>query len=296
VASLFGRWRRVDAALPPGDPLESLLEEMHDLRMTLAADLTAAAGAADAGADNVARDIIEADQVELARFARVANVRLERLARHQLEPAVDRPAWKRRIAVALPIAPVVGAMALSAAAATGVLPIPGGTHPGKAAVVRADDRTPVGSYQQLVTVLNGDPNASQVIAAAFKLHHQLRELMNTSSNDPGNAAEVAQLLRMEQSLLMSKQPPGVSVVLDATRKLAARLVDVAPELRNSPSTAPSVIPTAAPHSQRPDRHAISASPSAKPSAPKPTTPPRPSPSQTPDPSPSSSTNPFDWPQ
>jgi hypothetical protein len=298
VSSRFGRSRRRDASLPSGDALESLLEDMHDLRMTLAADLTAAAGAADAGAEDVARDIIEADRVELARFARVANVRLERLAHVASEPVVrERPAWKRRVAVALPVAPVVGAMALSAAAATGVLPIPGATHPGKPAVVRADDTGTTATFQRLVNVLNGDPNASQVIAAASKLHHQLRELIETSPNDPGRAAEIAHLLQMEQSLLLSKQPPGVSIVLNATRKLAARLVNVAPELRNSPSSAPTFIPTTTP-SHRPHKHVVSASPSAKPTAPKPAAPtqPQPSSSPQPDPSPSPNDTPFAWPQ
>jgi hypothetical protein len=300
VGSHFGRSRRADARLQPGDPLEGLLEEMHDLRMTLAADLTAAAGAADAGADDVAKDIIEADRIELARFARVANIRLERLARNEPEPATTRPAWKRRVAVALPIAPVVGAMALSAAAATGVLPIPGATHSAKPAVVRADGSSAEVSFQKLVTVLNGDPNASQVIAAASKLHHQLRELIATSPNDPSKAAEFAQFLRLEQSLLMSKQPPGVSIVLNATRKLAARLVAAAPGVRNSPSVAPTFVPSAPPtHQQRPHRHTVSTSPSAEPAAPKPanpTPPAQPSPSQKPDPSPSPSGTPFAWPQ
>lgn len=294
--SRFGRSRRPDAPLPSSDALESLLEDMHDLRMTLAADLTAAAGAADAGADEVARDIIEADRVELARFARVANVRLERLARGASEPTVhERPAWRRRVAVALPVVPVVGAMALSAAAATGVLPIPGATHPGKPPVARAEDNSTNASFQQLVKVLNGDPNASQVIAAASKLHHQLRELMDTSPNDPGRAAEIAHLLQMEQSLLLSKQPPGVSIVLDATRKLAARLVNVAPELRNTPSVAPTFVPTAAPQ-QRPHKHVVSPSPSTKPAATKPATSTQTSPSQQPDPSPSPSSTPLAWPQ
>lgn len=296
VGSRFGRSRRGGASLPPGDPLEGLLEEMHDLRMTLTADLTAAAGAADAGAAEVTRDIIDADRAELARFARVANVRLERLARGESEPVVARPAWRRRIAVALPVVPVVGAMALSAAAATGILPIPGATHAAKPAVVRADNSSPESSFQQLVSVLNSDPNASQVIAAASKLHNQLRALMNSSSNNPKQAAEIADLLRMEQSLLLSKQPPGVTVVLDATRKLAARLVDVAPELKNAPSAVPTLVPTAAPHATH-HHHVPSASPSAQPAAPQPTAPaPQPTSSPQPDQSPSPNRTPFDWPQ
>lgn len=300
MSSRFGRLRRRRAPLTPGDPLVTLLEDMHDLRMTLAADLTAAAGAADAGADDVARDIIEADRVELARFARVANIRLERLE-HPLpegptpRQAEQRPAWRRRVAVALPVVPVVGAMALSAAAATGVLPIPGTTHAPKPAVVRADDRSPVSSFKQLVSVLNNDhPSASQVMAAASKLHRQLRKLIANSPNDPGKAAEIAQLLSMEQSLLLQKQPPGVSVILDATRKLAARLVTVAPEAP-SPSIAPTFVPTAPHHSHKPQRHEISPTPSAKPA---PTQPAQPTPatSANPDPSPSPSNGPFTLPQ
>jgi hypothetical protein len=286
VSSRFGRSHRGRPTLPPGDPLESLLADMHDLRMTLAADLTAAAGAAEAGADDVACDIFEADRVELARFARVANIRLERLSHPLPTEAASRPAWRRRVAVALPIAPVVGAMALSAAAATGVLPIPGATHAPNQAVVRADDaHSPVTSFKQLETILNGSPSASQVNAAASKLHRQLRRLIANSPNDPGQAAEIAQLLSMEQSLLLQKQPPGVSRLLDATRKLAARLVTVAPEI-HTPSVAPTFVPTAPP-SHKTQQHNVSPSPSAK------ATPPaQPSPdvSANPDPSPSPSSS------
>lgn len=286
MSSRFGRSHRGRPTLPPGDPLESLLEDMHDLRMTLAADLTAAAGAADAGADDVASDILEADRVELARFARVANIRLERLSRPLPTQRESRPAWRRRVAVALPIAPVVGAMALSAAAATGVLPIPGATHAPRQPAVSADDaRSPVTTLRHLETILNGSPSASQVLAAASKLHRQLRQLIANTPNDPGKAAEIAQLLSMEQSLLLQKQPPGVSMLLDATRKLAARLVTVAPEI-HTPSIAPTFVPTAPP-SHKPQRHNVSPSPSAK------ATPPaQPSPhvSANPDPSPSPSSS------
>ena len=288
----FGRLRRKDVPLPTGDPLASLLEDMHDLRMTLAADLTAAAGAADAGADDVARDIIEADRVELARFARVANVRLERLGRPQPEPVkAARPEWRRRVAVALPVVPVVGAMALSAAAATGVLPIPGATRAPKPAVVRADETSPASSLQQLEKVLAGDPSASQVIAAASKLHRQLRELIATTPNDPGKAQEIANLLQLEQRLLMQKQPPGVDVVLNAAHKLAVRLVTVSEHL-HTPSVAPTFVPSAPPHSHKPQRHEVSPSPSAQPTAPAPA----PTTSAKPDPSPSPSDSPIALPQ
>jgi hypothetical protein len=259
--------------------------------MTLAADLSIAAGAADAGANEVARDIIEADRLELARFARVANISLERLERPRPKTPQARPAWRRRVAVALPVVPVVGAMALSAAAATGVLPVPGATHQSKPPVVRADDRSPATTFQQLVDVLDSDPSASQVIAAAKKLHRQLRDLIATSPNDPNKAAEIANLLQMERSLLLRTQPPGASVVLNATRKLAARLVTVSPK---DPSVAPTLVPSSSPHSHHPQHHAVP-SPTASPDAEAPSTKPSTNPTKSPEPSPSSSDDPFSFP-
>src|SRR5207253_9612391 len=87
---------------------------------------------------------------------------------------------------------------------------------------------PVDSLQQLADVIDHNPRAPQVIAAASKLHRQIRHLMDRAPNDPKQVSRIAELLRIEQSLLLTSQPPGVDVVLSATRKLAARLVGVVP--------------------------------------------------------------------
>jgi len=307
VGALFGRSRKGADAADPGDParaypLEELLENMHDLRMTLAVDLTAAAGAADAGADDVARDIIEADRRELARFARVAGLKLANLDGESLadepRPVRREPSpWRRRVVTALPVVPVVGAMALSAAAATGVLQLPGtGPAPAHHAAIATNDASPVTSFKQLVNVLNSDPSASQVIAAASKLHRQLSQLIAVSSNDPSQAAEVARLLQMEQSLLMREQPPGVSVVLNATRQLAARLVTVVPS--TTPSITPTFVPTPQPSAHHPHRAVAStpptpAAPAQSPSpTPTATATPSANPSNRPDTSPSANPSQF----
>jgi hypothetical protein len=277
VGALFGRSRPETA---DARPLEDLLEEMHDLRLTLAVDLTAAAGAADAGANEVARDIIEADRQELARFARVANINLERLTNVAVrrEPSP----WRRRVATALPVVPVVTAMALSAAAATGALHLPGTgqSHAPRAAAIQNADAAPLTTFNQLVKVLDSDPSASQVIAAASKLHKQLSQLLAISTDNPSQAQEVARLLRMEQNLLLRTQPPGASIVLDASRKLEARLVTVVPSA--SPSISVTLPPTPQPSAHRDQHHAVSSA------APKPTV--TPSPKSTPSSSPSPSAN------
>lgn len=282
----FKRSRRASDVAAERTPLESLLEDMRDLRLTLAADLNAAAGAAEHGADNVAADIVEADREELARFARVADQRLLRLQR-LATAGPETPKWRRRVVVSLPVVPVVGAMALSAAAATGVLPLPGGANNGPAApraAVAAESASPAPaeSLRQLVHVIDNHPSASQVIAAASQLHRQIRQLIATSPNDPTQVSRIAQLIRMEQSLLLRAQPPGVDVVLDATRKLAARLVPVVSH-PVEPTTVPSLAPNvdASPHHHKGEPKTSPDAPEPSSSSPKPSKSPSSSPSESP---------------
>jgi hypothetical protein len=127
-------------------------------------------------------------------------------------------------------------MALSAAAATGVLPLPGGSAPAphaRVAVVPSATATAKAdsAFHQFETLVDGYPSASQLLAAAAVLHRQLAVLIAASPNDPSRVREVAQLLSMEQSLLLRRQPPGTPIVLAAAHQLAVRLADVAPITR-----------------------------------------------------------------
>lgn len=289
VRGRFGRSGRGHdrgrASTTVDNPLESILDEMRDLRLTLAADLNAAAGAAEAGADDIAAEIMAADRIEVARFARTADQRLLRLQR--LATATpETPRWRRRLVVALPVAPVVGAMALSAAAATGVISLPGGGSNGRPATA-VDAATPIdSSFERLVEVLDANPSRSEVLAAVSKLHQQLRHLMATSSSHPADAARIAALLRAEESLLLREQPPGVHVVLSATRKLAARLVTRVTPVEVSPTA----VPTLDSFDEQP-RHRKSATPTASPTAsPTKSASPKPTQSETPEPTSSPSTN------
>jgi hypothetical protein len=272
VRGNFRRSRRASDVAADRTPLESLLEDMRDLRLTLAADLNAAAGAAEHGADRIAADIVEADRQELARFARVADQRLLRLQR-LTTAGPEAPKWRRRVVVALPVVPVVGAMALSAAAATGVLPVPGGADDRQSSTVASQSASPgttVDSLAELVDVIDNNPSASQVIAAASQLHRQIRQLIATSPNDPTQVSQIADLIRREQSLLMQAQPPGVDVVLDASRKLAARLVPVVTH-HIDPTHVPTLAPTVdtRPDDDKPDTKS-SPEPDKTTASPKPT--------------------------
>jgi hypothetical protein len=128
------------------------------------------------------------------------------------------------------------------------------------------------TFNQLVKVLDSDPSASQVIAAASKLHKQLSQLLAISTDNPTQTEEVARLLRMEQNLVLRTQPPGAAVVLDASRKLAARLVTAVPSAK--PTVSVTLPPTPQPSAHH-GQHAVSSA------APKPTV--SPSPKSTPSP-------------
>jgi hypothetical protein len=268
VSGFRGRSRRPAARDLPY-PIEDLLQEVRDLRLTLAVDLHAAAAAAEDGAAQVASDIVAADRDEVARFRRVAEMRMSGLRSVETDEP-DAPRWRRRAAITLPAIPLVGAMALSAAAVTGLLPLPGthGQHPNAA---QSTVSSPVAaSLEELQAVVDDRAaSAHDVIAAARALHRQLAALIAGTSNDPAQAAEVAELLRMEQDMLLRAQPPGASVVLDATRRLAEQLVKTTSPLPTSSPTStelPKPLATTSPKSTK------TSSPSASPkqsSTPKP---------------------------
>jgi hypothetical protein len=208
--------------------IRDLLADVRDLRLTLTADLAAAASALDAGAPAIAGDIIDGDRDELRALQRRTDSRLTGLRRLAV-PTHDTPRWRRRALMALPAAPLVGAMAVAAAAATGTLPMPGAHHD----VVRPNSiqtaSVPVNStFHAFESVVDGDPSASQLLAAAQALHAQIAAMLASAPNNPARAAEIAQLLQLEQQLLMSKEPPGTSIVLAASRRLVAQLIDIAP--------------------------------------------------------------------
>lgn len=273
----FRRRTRHSAAGDVPYPLEGLLQDMRDLRLTLAADLHAAAAATEDGATDVASDIVAADREEIARFRRVAEMRMSRLQRLAVaEP--EAPRWRRRVAFTLPAIPLVGAMAVSAAAVTGVLPVPGShsAHP-QSQAAPASSSPVTASLQELQAVVdNNQASAHDVIVAARALHRQLAALI--ASDNPERNAEVAELLRMEQDMLLRAQPPGASVVLDATRRLAQQLVTTTSPLPQPGPTStdlPKPLPTSSPKSKK------SPSPSASPKA---SSSPKPSASSSADPS------------
>src|SRR3954452_1270227 len=183
---------------------------MRELRLTLVADLSAAAAAVEADSERVAADIIESDRQELMAFLRRSNARLDGTPVPAAATPKQPASWRRRGAISLPAVPLVGALAMSAAAAAGLLPLP--THHGSThARVLSEGQAPVSTtFKQLENVLAGDPSASQVVAAASALHQQIAALIANAPGNPAGVKEVARVLHHGQAVLIRMQQLGLS--------------------------------------------------------------------------------------
>jgi hypothetical protein len=276
---------RTETAGP--ETLALLLDDVRDLRLTLIADLSAAAAAVEAGCEPVAAEILESDRQELVAFLRRSSTRFSALDGPDAAPD-DHPdddadvivpsprSWRRRVVISLPAVPLVGAIAMSAAAAEGLPQLPTHSAPGHVHVL-SEGAAPVSStFQQFETVLAGDPSASQVVAAASALHQQIEAMIARAPQSPGGVNEVARLLQLEQALLLRKQPPGSSLVLAQSRQLAAQLRTIVTRTSSTQPTPASVPTSPAPKS--------SATKPAATSSTSPKTSPKTSPSSAPTPS------------
>ena len=234
------RLQRGDTANPDVDDraIEDLLASVRDVRTTLALELSAAAGALDDERPEVARDILAATAAEIAAIADHSrgDSLLPRNTRGGISP--------RRVWLALPVLPLVSAVAMTAAAAVGVAEVRGHhsqhiTH--HAAIVTATSaRHPVvaahvpstGSaahtaatttLHRLESVVRHDPRAEQVLAIAADLHQQLTAMIATATNDPARLHVVQHLLTLEQQVLEASKVPGTQVALAASREIARLL-------------------------------------------------------------------------
>jgi len=273
----------IDAVPIDSEAFAALLDDVHELRLTLTADLAAAASAVEAGEPAVARDILAGDRHELVRLTDRSR------PRPTPQPAPRRePARPRRALLALPAIPLMGALAMTGAAA-----LDGGSHSGN---VQSDShhsaapttqespseirRTAASTLHQLEQVVAQHPRGTAVVAVAASLHRQLTAILSSSANDPQRLTEVRQLLAAEQRVLETHGGHAVAVALAASRRIAKLL-----DMQNVPPIIPSPSSSPAPaESTKPTKSATPSSP-----APKPTTSvsqaPRPQTSTSPPPNP-----------
>jgi hypothetical protein len=230
-----------------------LLDNVHRLRLTLAADLATAASALDADEPAIARDILAADAAEVRRLADPVAA----------APQPSRSARRRRALLALPAIPLMGALAMTGAAAfsggsTSAAPGAGQrqTQPVARHTPQQISRTATSALQQLERAMSRHSHAGRVVALAAHLHQQLTALIETSANDPARLGEVQHLLTVEQQLLEKQTGEGAAIALAASRKVT-HLLRISGLTTDSAATSPAVIATSTSTSR-------STQPSAKP--------------------------------
>jgi hypothetical protein len=256
--------------------IAELIDSVREVRTTLAVDLSAAAGALDAEHPEVARDILAATAADLHLVA-------SRTLEADEAPAAARPHRSRRTRalLALPAVPLIGAIAMTTAAAVN------GTHsaPAPSHVVATSQAHAAASttLRRLEHVVTHHPQAAQVMAVANDLHKQLTQMIATSN--PAQLHAVRQLLTLEQHVLELSKVPGTQLALAASRAIAELLEHRPARAHSAPAgtthasvtTAPTTRPTPTAsrthtHEQRaPQQHQSESSTHASPS-PKPTNP------------------------
>ncbi|HVT65583.1 MAG TPA: hypothetical protein VHD81_10550 [Mycobacteriales bacterium] len=222
------------------DPaLIDLLETVREVRTTLAIDLAAAAGALEENQRAVARDIIAATSDELSLVQDNHQDRSDELA-------ARRRARRTRALLALPAVPLVGALAMTTAAA-----LNGSSKPAHHVVASSPSPAPhtaaSTALRRLEHVVNQHAQAAQVIGAADDLHKQLTRMIATSTNNPAQLHVVQQLLTLEQHVLEGSKVPGTQLALAASRAIAelleSRPAHSQPKRSFSSHTTPTNAPT-----------------------------------------------------
>ena len=242
-----GEAARARAADDPA--ITELLDTVREVRTTLAIDLSAAAGALEDSETRVARDILSATSDDLARLT--SEVR----DAGDDEVTSRRRSRRTRALLALPAVPLVGALAMTTAAALSSSP----STPPHHAVAPAASASPAHhasastALQRLEDVVTHHAKAQQVIKVADDLHKQLTRMIATSTNDPAQLHVVRKLLTLEQHVLEGSKLPGTQLALAASRAIAALLEHrpATPQPKQSVASRETSHPTRATSTPRP---------------------------------------------
>lgn len=316
VARLRRAGARPEVAPPPRvADLSALLADIDALRTTLSTDLTLAAAALEAGAEDLVSELVSGDLEALHAFESRSLAHLTALdaerpvtvtaggpdlpaetAAEVLSPAPLRRRWLVQAAPLLAAAAVVGLFA-------GVVPTSTPVPPGTAVI----DELSQASYSlaMLNELAAQGASSDALLDAATDLNEQLAALVEDAAGDPVAAQQALLLLTAGTQVLSEQDDQGpLAGVLARTRALERELMAMLPPRVRStlpPRTvrpvapavkAPELVrssPRAARASEQPaSSPAASPKPSSSPPAPAPA--PQPtagtaSPSPTPEPSP-----------
>ena len=203
--------------------LDALLREVDKLRSIMRRDLSLAATAVDAGADDLAGWILLGQDGEVRAFEERALAHLSALEAGEhdeddAEVAASIPA-QHRAGRMLPAASLVAAAAAIVGFLTGVVPGTGG----------ATDTAPKTSnaalsYAQLAHLAASGADATDISEAAERFHADLAPLVAAAGSNPAAAENAIQLLQSERAVIAGQaDSPALRAVLAQADLLVRRL-------------------------------------------------------------------------
>ncbi len=204
--------------------ISELLSEIDALRTSLSTDLSLAAAALEAGADDLAAELVDGELTALHAFEASALGHLRALdTTDALEVGAPRP--RRRHRRMLPAAPVLAA----AAALIGVL---GGVGSGSGPASPAPAMTSAAAASwELNRLADEGAPAGELREAAEELNDRLAALVAVADTNPAAAQQALLLLRDTTQVLNAAGQPGeLAGVLRQTRELVAQLTAVLPKV------------------------------------------------------------------
>ncbi len=275
--------------------LETLLEALAQLRLSVSADLSAAAGALDCDRPDIASDLLAGTRADLRSVRRRTAERPEVLPETAFDaapaasgelvgeadgnerlrtlPQRRRAGWKGKV--------LAGAMALAAAVVV-VPQVTGGSSTSRqpATVAAGADQLQLVSAEfaavrQALTAAH--PDAREALSAGARWERALAGELPAAAKNPAAARHIVTLLREERTLLRrSATHPHSTAMRAAALRLGARSQDLFTQLRHLAdrtvlATLPAVLDSLPllPATPRPATHPTTPPSSADPAAPAP---------------------------
>ena len=254
--------------------LDALLREVDGLRSTLRRDLTLAATAAEAGADDFAGWLLLGDDGRVRSFEERALGHLQQLEADELadvdDIVVPAPRRRRRL---LPAAPMVAACAALFGFLTGSVPDLSGAH----TTSPATSNVALDSYAKLTSLATSGASDASISQAALQFHEDLAPLVAQAQSNPAAAEKAIALLNSERFVIAAgPDSPALRAVLRQADLLVARLQASLPR---APRRVPVVVPQQQPAKK--STTTTKSSPAPKSPAPSPSASPKPSPAPSP---------------
>jgi hypothetical protein len=214
--------------------LDALLREVDDLRGTLRRDLTLAATAVEAGADDLAGWVLLGEDGQVRQFEERALAHLRTL--EQADSDVAPVARHRRVRRMLPAAPLVAACAALFGFLGGGLP--SGTN------ATSGTNVALSSYTKLTDLAISGASDRSITEAADQFHEDLAPLVAAARTNPAAAEKAIALLQGERAIIAPQaDTPALQAVLRRAEALVAQL---RASLPRKPAR-PLVLVPAAPH-------------------------------------------------